>query len=100
MLPQLYRAIEHRMRITGIITLQDLSVSLGVSDDTIMRAVKAGTFPEPLTRFGRKWWHIAVIRQYFQQEAEAVQQQALQDRARLDTKVQALFGGEPHGRRP
>ena len=98
-LHSLYRTIDHRVRLTGMISLQDLSVSLGVSDLMILRAVKAGTFPAPLLQFGRKWWQITAIRQYFKHEAEAAQQHATEERAPLVTPVSTLARGNGHGRR-
>jgi len=88
-----------RVRYLGIVTTQDLQALFDISDDTVTRAVKRGDIPPPVTLFGRNMWTIESFVQHLAHRLEAARLQAEREQAQRDTKVAALYGGLPHGRR-
>ena len=89
-----------RLRFLGIVTTQDLETLFDICDDTITRAYKRGDIPPPITLFGRNMWVIEGLQQHFNRRSEEARVQAEREHAQRDTKVAALYGGQPHGRRP
>jgi predicted DNA-binding transcriptional regulator AlpA len=93
-------AMHLRLIRLGLLTTQDLQALFDISDDTITRAYKRGDLPPPVTLFGRNIWSIEAIQQHLAQRLEHARTQAEREQAQRDTKVAALYGGDPHGRRP
>jgi hypothetical protein len=50
--------------------------------------------------FGRNVWSIEGIKQHVHQRLEEARSAAERELAQKDAKVQALYGGQQHGRRP
>jgi hypothetical protein len=88
-----------RLRFLGIMITQDFQTLFGISDDTVTRAYQRGDIPPPVTLFGRNAWTIDALQQHLTHRLEEARVQAERERAQRDTKVAALYGGHPHGRR-
>jgi hypothetical protein len=88
-----------RLKFLGIMTTQDLETLFDICDDTVTRAHKRGDLPAPVTLFGKNVWTIEAILQHMARRLEEARIQAEREHARRDTKVAALYGGHPHGRR-
>jgi hypothetical protein len=84
----------------GILTTQDLEALFDICDDTVTRAYKRGDIPPPVSMFGRNVWTIDALQQHLARRLEEARIQAERERVQRDTKVAALYGGHPHGRRP
>ena len=93
-------AMHLRLIRLGLLTTQDLQALFEISDDTVTRAYKRGDLPPPVTLFGRNIWSIEAIQQHLAHRLEEARTQAEREHAQRDTKVAALYGGHPHGRRP
>jgi hypothetical protein len=89
-----------RLRVFGIVTTQDLEALFDICNDTVTRAYKRGDIPPPIRLFGCKTWTIDVLQKHFARRLEEARVQAEREQAQRDTKVAALYGGHPHGRRP
>lgn len=95
MTPAMYR----RLLLLGIVTTQDLKDLFNISDDTVTRAYKRGDIPHPITLFGGNAWTIEAFQQHIARRLEEERVQAEWEQHQRDTKVAALYGGPPHGRR-
>ena len=93
-------ALHERLTQLGFLTTQDLQALFDVCDETVHNAVKRSEIPPPVKLFGRNVWSVEAIQQHHAQRLEAARVQAEREQAQKDTKVQALYGGHPHGRRP
>ena len=89
-----------RLLLLGIVLTQDFQALFDISDDTVTRAYKRGDIPPPVTMFGRNVWTIEGLQQHINRRLEEARVQAEREQAQRDTKVAALYGGHPHGRRP
>jgi hypothetical protein len=83
----------------GLLNTQDLQALFEVCDETIHNAVKRGDLPPPVKLFGRHYWSWASIQEHIDQRLLAAREQAERERVQKETKLQALHGGHPHGRR-
>jgi predicted DNA-binding transcriptional regulator AlpA len=92
-------AMHLRLIRLGLLTTQDLEVLFDVCDETVHNAVKRRELPPPVKLFGRNVWSVEAIQQYLEQWLDASRVQAEREQAQKDAKVQALYGGRPHGRR-
>jgi hypothetical protein len=88
-----------RLTLLGVVTTQDLETLFDICDDTVTRAYKRGDMPPPVTMFGRNVWTIKAIQQHLANRLDEARVQAEREQAQRDTKVAALYGGHPHGRR-
>jgi hypothetical protein len=88
-----------RLRFLGIVTTQDLEALFDICDDTVTRAYKRGDIPPPIRLFGCNAWTIDALQQHLARRLEEARVQAEREQAQRDTKVAALYGGHPHGRR-
>jgi len=95
MTPSIYR----RLLLLGIVTTQDFEALFDICDDTVTRAYKRGDIPPPIRLFGCNAWTIDAIQQHLARRLEEARAQAEREQAQRDTKVAALYGGHPHGRR-
>jgi hypothetical protein len=93
-------AMHRRLLLLGIVLTQDFQALFGISDDTVTRAYKRGDIPPPIRLFGCNAWTIDALQQHFARRLDEVRAQAEREQAQRDTKVAALYGGHPHGRRP
>ena len=93
-------AMHLRLIRLGLLTTQDLQALFDVCDETVGNAVKRGELPPPVKLFGRNTWLVESIKQHHAQRQEAARAEAERAQAQRAAKVQALHGGQPHGRRP
>ena len=91
--------MHQRLELLGIVTTQDLEALFDICDDTVTRAYKRGDIPPPIRLFGCNAWTIEAIQQHLARRLEEARVQAEREHAQRDTKVAALYGGQPHGRR-
>jgi hypothetical protein len=89
-----------RLILLGLLTTQDLQASFEVCDETVHNAVKRGDLPPPVKLFGRNVWSVESLQQHLKQRLEMARVQAEREQAQKEAKVQALYGGHSHGRRP
>jgi predicted DNA-binding transcriptional regulator AlpA len=92
-------AIYRRVTQLGFLTTQDLQALFDVCDETVHNAVKRGDLPPPVKLFGRNVWSVESLKQHLEQRLETARVQAEREQAQKEAKVQALHGGDPHGRR-
>ena len=94
------QAMYRRLLLLGIVITQDFQALFGISGDTVTRAYKRGDIPPPIRLFGCNAWTIDALQQHLARRLEEARTQAEWEQAQRDTKVAALYGGHPHGRRP
>ena len=97
MTPAMYR----RLLLLGIVTTQDFQALFDICDDTVTRAYKRGDIPPPVTAcLGVMHGPSMPSSSTSRSRLEEARAQAEREQAQRDTKVAALYGGHPHGRRP
>jgi len=93
-------AMYRRLTLLRLLITQDFQTLFDICDETVRNAVKRGELPPPVKLFGRNIWSVESIQQHLAQRLEAARVQAEREQVQKDTKVQTLYGGHPHGRRP